>query len=62
MVKIKKALVIIVMALTKVDQTIVKSVENVVYLLVNYDLFVCFCLFLNSVVCICVLVGCQGVL
>ncbi len=62
MVKIKKALVIIVMGLTKVDQTIVKSVENVVYLLVNYDLFVCFCLFLNSVVCVYVLVGCQGIL
>ena len=50
------------MGLTKVDQTIVKSVENVVYLLVNYDLFVCFCVFLNSVVCECVLVGCHGVL
>ncbi len=50
------------MGLTKVDQTIVKSVENVVYLLVNYDLFVCFCLFLNSVVCVYVLVGCQGIL
>jgi len=29
------------MGLTKVDQTIVKSVKNVWYLLVTYDLFVC---------------------
>ena len=41
MVKIKKALVIMVIGLTKVDQTIIKSVKNLEFLLVNYDFFIC---------------------